>query len=150
MHKTLCIAVLLSTLALTSGGKPADASPTTPPSPVIVARVGLLNQTAAIPQTTVFTPTQSGVYRVSPYLALTTKPNDGFWYFDVYWTDEGGTRSASQMLSLSGDYGRDPNGSVVGSFTFRAIAGQPVSYGVSTCCSAGGTYELFFVVERLM
>jgi hypothetical protein len=148
MYKTLCaIALLLGTFALTGSQSAAVPAATSAP---IIARVALTNQTATIPKTTIFTPTQSGIYRVSPYMGTTQPNNNGFWYFDFYWTDDGGTRSAGQMLSLgSQGFGQDPNGSVVGSFTFRAIAGQPVSYDVSACCGASGAYELFFVVERV-
>ena len=154
MYKASCVAaLLLGTFALTSGSKPADASASGLPSPVIVARASLVNHTAALPQTTIFTPTQTGVYRVSAYIAMTTASSTGFWTFEFCWTDEGGTNLA-QMLNLDSTrvpaYGTDPSGNPVGSFTFRAIAGQPVSYDVTDGgTGAGGTYEVFFTIERL-
>jgi hypothetical protein len=73
MHKTLCVAVLLlPTFALAQGGKSA-----TPPfpSPLIVAKGKLVNQTAPIPTTTIFTPIQTGLYRLSVYATVTkTEP----------------------------------------------------------------------------
>src|SRR5271169_4195856 len=101
MYKTLCVAVLLlATFAFMSGSRAADASQTTLPSAVIVAKVALTNQTTTIPQTVIFTPLQSGLYRVSPYMALMTSPVTCCWNFDFFWTDEGGTRKASTMMTL--------------------------------------------------
>jgi hypothetical protein len=155
MYKTLCIAVLLlATFAFTSGSRPADAAQTTLPSAVIVAKVALTNQTTTIPQTVIFTPLQSGLYRVSPYMALMTSPVTCCWNFDFFWTDEGGTRTASTMMTLGNNsccgYGLDSiSTDVPGSFTFRAVAGQPVSYDISGGGADAGPYELYLVIERL-
>src|SRR5258706_13448177 len=74
MFKTLCVAVLLlSTFALTQ----ARNSTVGPVSPPIVARGKLLNQTAPIPTTTIFTPTQTGLYRLSVYGTVTTSTCSG-------------------------------------------------------------------------
>src|ERR1700730_7883111 len=70
MNKTLCaVALLMGTLALT--GSQSAAVPAAPTSPPIIARVKLANQTAAIPTTTIFTPAQTGLYRISLYLTQT-------------------------------------------------------------------------------
>jgi hypothetical protein len=119
----------------------------------MIARGSILSQTVAIPRTTIFTPLQTGMYRISPYMSMTAASSTGFWTFEFYWTDEGGTNEAS-MLNLDCTrvpaYGQVPNGGTLGSFTFRAIAGQPVSYQITDGgTGAGGTYEAFFVVERL-
>src|SRR6266852_6871269 len=96
MHKTLGIAVvLLAVFAFTSGSRSADASPATPISPPIVAKGKLLNQTAPIPTTTIFTPVQTGLYRLSVYGTLTTgaQNSNSFWSYSPVWTDDSGVLS---------------------------------------------------------
>jgi hypothetical protein len=150
MYKALCVAILLlATLAFTSGSKPADASPVSPATPFIVARVGLFNQTTAIPTTTIFTPQVSGLYRVSPYLSVTSASSAGNWNFTFGWTDDGGVPEYSiDMLNAAGYAGTWGSGyaQAAGSFTFRAIKGQPVSYSTT---GAGGDYELLLTIEKL-
>jgi hypothetical protein len=75
------------------------------------------------------------------------------WNLYFGWTDDMGTQLAGLMNLYSAyglpSFGRDINqgGLTVGSFTFRAVAGQPVTYSVSG--SSGGPYELFLTIEKL-
>ncbi len=147
MYKTVCAAaILLAIFVLTVSGSKGAANSTTT-LPVIVARVALINQAMAIPTTTILTPAQSGVFRVSPYMAETF--GSGSYTFNFNWTDDGGVPESAAMLHLAGSagsWGTDANSQTVGSFTFRAAAGQPVSYSTS---GSGGPYELFLTIERL-
>jgi hypothetical protein len=153
MYKALCVAtLLLATFALTSGSKFADASPATPPSPVIVARAKLVNQTAPIPTTTIFTPTQTGLFRFSAYTTQ-TMPVSGdsrYWSINLYWTDDAGPQLNTQLIQcVCGGFGSVgwPSGTVG---IFEATAGQPVSYSVSLPSGTdGGTYSLYYTIERL-
>ncbi|HWY20989.1 MAG TPA: hypothetical protein VNX26_07190 [Candidatus Acidoferrum sp.] len=163
MYKNLCVAILLfATFVFTSGSKPADASPTGPSSPVIVATVKLTGQTAPISSTTLFTPTATGVYRVSAYMTQVTPVNllNVFWYLNLRWRDDAGAESAAvetnnpvlQTLTSGAPpnaYGFDgiPPGSTS---IIEAKAGQPITYSVVLSAgTSGGTYSLFMVVERL-
>src|ERR1700685_1828911 len=91
MYKSICVALfLLPTLAL------AQRSTSTPvtsyASPQIVAKGKLPNQTAPILTTTIFTPIQTGLYRLSMYATLTrTDPNSqSLWQINTGWTDDAG------------------------------------------------------------
>jgi len=76
MYKTLCVAALLvGLLALTGRSSSAAPAPFTPP--VTVAKGKLLNQTGLIPTTTIFTPTQTGLYRLSAYSTQTVPVSGG-------------------------------------------------------------------------
>src|SRR5437660_10834518 len=107
MYKALClVALLLATFALTSGSKIADASATGLPSPVIVARGKLVNQTASIPTTTIFTPTQTGLYRLSVYGTMTTTnpSSQSGWLINLFWTDDTNTsQNAPAVLTGVGN-----------------------------------------------
>jgi hypothetical protein len=60
-------------------------------APTIVAKLALLDQTAAIPLTTLFTPTRTGLYRISAYGAMTVvSPNSASWAVYLGWTDDSG------------------------------------------------------------
>jgi hypothetical protein len=160
MYKTLCVAaILVATIVFTSGNKPADASTVGLPSPVIVAKISLTNQTQQIPTTTLFTPTTSGLYRVSIYFSMTKPVTQLEWDTSLYFTDEagaenmtGGASVARLNYSLNAipptAWATTTSGDPVAPVTFRAIAGTPVSYSVSGPAS-GDTYELFLVAERL-
>src|SRR5260370_3409405 len=97
MYKSICaVAVVLAAFTLVSGNRPAGASQAAPTSPPIVARAKLPNQTAAIPVTTLFTPTQDGLYRLSVYTTQTVSvPNSSAsWGLNLFWTDDAGSEQA--------------------------------------------------------
>jgi hypothetical protein len=151
MYKTLCAAVLLVGVFALAGRNSAAIPAASLTSPQIVAKVALTNQSGEIPTKTIFIPPQTGLYRVSPYMAMTSGLSNGGWNLYFGWTDEGGQENDILMF-LSGappSFGRDGQqlGTTVGGFTFRAVAGQPVTY--YTLGSGSGTYELFLTVERL-
>jgi hypothetical protein len=162
MYRTLCVAaILLATIVFTSGNKPADASAVGQPSPVIVARLSLTNQTQQISTTTLFTPPVTGLYRVSVYFAMTKNVNSQEeWLTSLYFTDDGGFESMSGDTAVArlNDFSTSippvawavtHSGDPVAPVTFRAIAGTPVSYSVGGPAT-GDTYDLFIVAERLM
>jgi hypothetical protein len=157
MYKTLCVAALLLALfALTSGSKPADASATGLPSPTILAKAKLVNQTAPIPATTIFTPSQDGLYRVSVYMSQTQLGGGyGAWDFNLNWSDNAGTEGAtpyelSDNNGFDGHYVNNLNASLPGAtILLEAIRGVPVTYSVQALSSPAGSYELYYVVERL-
>ncbi len=155
MFKTLCVAVLLlSTFALTQ----ARNSTVGPVSPPIVARGKLLNQTAPIPTTTIFTPTQTGLYRLSVYGTVTTSTCSGsYWSLNPEWTDDSGALQASANGILQS------NGNCLGSFllfnsgfstgatiTLEAKAGTAITYSVDQVGAADSSaYSLYYTLERL-
>lgn len=162
MYKTLCLVVLLfATFAFMSGSKPVDASSAPPlPSPLIVARGKLVNQTASIPTTAIFTPYQTGLYRFSLYMTTTkTVPySEQGWSFNLFWTDDAGAETV-YLLADNGAgsppqaYGFNPYfgtwpGQVI---TFEAVAGHPVTYSVTEAGSgsAAAAFSQYYVVEQL-
>ena len=134
-------------------------------APTIVARIALVNQTAAIPTTTLFTPTSDGLYRISAYGAITTpvSPNGANWSVFFGWTDEAGMEGSGEPLVIIADFNtpqnaygvctqgangtQSPAGCVL---VVRSLAGKPLTYSVTAEFAAGGTYELFITVEQLM
>jgi hypothetical protein len=158
VYKNLCVAaILLAIIVFTSGNKPADASAVGLPSPVIVAKVALTGQTAEIPTTTLFTPKDAGVYRISAYLSMTTRGNDGnYLNLNVGWTDDGGPEGPLQMLNVSdaqttpSAYAFGPSSNLEQTLIVRAVAGAPVTYIVTADGQPiSGAYELFLIAERL-
>ena len=160
MYKTLGVAVLLlAAFAFTSGSKPAGASaPISYASPQIVARGKLFNQTAPIPTTTILTPAQNGLYRLSVYGTVTTSTCSGsIWAYTPAWTDDSGVLgSESGILQSAGDclgpfisvVSYDDQGGVV--VTFEAKGGTAIDYSVSQIGSPDGTaYSLYYTLERL-
>jgi hypothetical protein len=156
MYKSVCaLIVLLAVFAFTSGSRSADASPTTPIGPAIVAHAKLANQTAPIPTTTIFTAKTAGLYRMSIYQTLTTAnpTSQSCWEVIVNWSDDAGTEEGqtncvfgSQTLPQA--YLNPPFPGQV--FTFEVTAGSPVTYSVAQFGASDGTvYSLYYTLERL-
>jgi hypothetical protein len=156
MFKTFCAAVLLAaTVALVSGIRRADASSSTGlTSPSIVAR-GKISLTGVVPQTTIFTPTATGLYRLSVYATTTTAdPTSGSFYgYNLFWTDVTGTQQTYPELLASTDsqVGVWNQGLVPYSAAFQANAGTPVSYSLTLESGPGdnAVFTLYYTVERL-
>ena len=158
MYKTLALAVLLlPTLTLAQEAKPAPA-PIPLTQPQIVAKGKLPNQTAPIPTTTIFTPTQTGLYRMSVYATIVkADPDSGSsWGYGYYWTDDAGTETTGGILagygsSLGQFYYENFFSNVGGpSSVFEAKAGTPITYNVyQQGPSDNSVYSLYYTLERL-
>src|SRR6266536_3222650 len=102
MYKALCVAALMvGVLALT--GRNSSASPAPLTSPLIVAKGKLVNQTAEIPQTTIYTPSATGLYRLNAYMVETSPISSQgvYWSFNLLWTDDGGAQSNGSNMYLA-------------------------------------------------
>ena len=110
--------------------------------PCVVASVSLVDQTEPV-RTAVFTPTNSGLFRVTVYMEASHTPSS-HWDLFFYWKDD--LRPTGMGL------GSPMGGQILtNSFNVRAIAGGPISYilkkGKNTPPEA--TYNLFITVEQL-
>jgi hypothetical protein len=159
MYKSISAAVLLAaSFAVISGIRHADALPTTSTSPLIVARGKLLNRSGAIPTTTIFTPAQTGLYRLSVYATVTqSDPNNGGSYgYSVNWTDDAGSEqgtggavllwSANSVPPNAG--AENPAGWQGNVLLFEAVAGTPVTHSL-TGGPDNSLYSLYYTIERL-
>jgi hypothetical protein len=158
MYKTLALAILLlPTLTLAQEAKPAPIPLT---QPQIVAKGKLPNQTAPIPTTTIFTPTQTGLYRLSVYATISKADlNSGsFWNYQPSWTDDSGVLQQAVALVLG-------SGSLLGQFTMsdnavlqyggttlpiEVKAGTPITYSMTQQGPPDNSaYSLYYTLERL-
>jgi len=155
MYKTLTVAaLLLAAFAFTSGGRSADVSPTTPISAPIVARAKLVNQTGPIPTTTILTPAQSGLYRLSVYATMTTSSSSS-WSFTPNWTDDSGASLTTNGVLLSqgtpGPFFEPGAGFTLGvPIILEAKGGTDITYSVTQSGPPDGSaYSLYYTLERL-
>jgi hypothetical protein len=165
MYKNISIAVLLVAFGLVAARSTgAPVATLTPPN--IVKKVILANQTAPIPTTTIFTPASNGLFRLSVYITQVVpaekQGNQSNWQYQFNWTDDAGAESLpAGYLMWLGSSQIPPNACGVPSYSaspgtvavFEAIAGQPVSFSVNLVDPVGvggGTYSLYFTVERLI
>jgi hypothetical protein len=120
-------------------------------SPRIVAKFARTGQTATIPLTTLFTPEEDGLYRLSAYFVMESNISaNSDWVFQFIWTDHGG--SANSVATLAANQNAAPPSSFQQTvIAFNARAGAPVSYVVepSTNPPQNATYDLYFTVEKL-
>lgn len=153
MFKNVFIALLLVAFGVVAGH--SDSASSHPTSPVIVQRVVLTNQTGPIPITTLITPQQDGLYRLSAYMSLTRGggTNNGI-FLDFAWTDGGGPKEIFplQLTDTSfPSFAWGPANNMDGILTFKANAGTPVTYRVAfTDPPPTGTYEIMLTLERLI
>ena len=165
LYKNLSIAVLLVVFGLVAARSTGTPAPTTT-SPTIVRKVVLVNQTAPIPTTTIFTPGASGLFRVSVYMTQVSPGGaDDSWSCNLNWTDDAGAESSSAVnfygIITMGVRQTPPNaygslsssGNVGNVVTIEAVAGQPITFSVQPLLGRSGgdgTYSLYLTVERLI
>ena len=130
----------------------------TAPSPKIVKTVTFANQTQAIPQTTIFTPADDGLFRVSIYLeTITTNPSNervaGFSPDLVATNDSGATQDQPGAGVISGFpvYGSLTNSSTSNVYFFRAKANTPMLFSnpLSGVIVPPYSYSVYIVIEQL-
>jgi hypothetical protein len=157
MYKALCVAAVVAGL-LALSGRSSSAAPAPFTSPLIVAKGKLINQTASIPTTTIFTPPQNGLYRLSVYATISRNdPNSGSdWIVNVQYADDGGQGNFGSLLysynSVLGQFTYEDVFSNVGgpTITFEAKAGTSVTYNVtSNGPPDNSAYSLYYTLERM-
>jgi hypothetical protein len=129
MRKTTMLCVLMLVGSLTAFGQ----------SPVqwkVVQSLVLIRQTVPAQETTVFTPSEAGVYRISVYWSETGKGSNQ--QFTLSWTDITGS---AQELGMSGV---GPSRS--SPFVFIPKIGTPITYVGS---GSIGVYNVAFTIEQL-
>ena len=152
MHKTLYAAAVFACLALTLSNSSAQTAPS---FPQIVAKGKLLNQTATIPTTTIYTTTQTGLYSLSVYgTVIVADPNSqSEWVFNLQWTDDSGTVNSASPL-----YGTDNTAGSFSNFIWKwgdampieVKAGTPITFTVSQSGPIDkSAYSLYYALERL-
>lgn len=138
---------LLRLLALLVIGFSASAFAQCAAFPCVVATVSLTNQSQTIPATPMFTPSATGLYRLTSYMTTSTGTTDAYWTIEVGWTDNRGFKKgylggASQNAA-----------SIYPPFLVQATAGQPLLYQIllhgGGKGSGGMTYDLYITVEQL-
>jgi hypothetical protein len=155
MYKALCIAALLVPTVLSAQDSKSASAPTLP-GPVVVARGKVVNRNTVVPTTAIFTPKQTGLYRLSVYGTITTVDINSMssWYYNFGWTDDAGAQIATEMLIGSGNtFGTFAGFDFVAggaSYPFEAKAGTAVTYSiVQNGPPDGSVYSLYYTVEQL-
>ena len=115
-------------------------------SPEIVAGIRLTGQTGSIGGT-LFTPTNTGLFRVNFYVQSTGgDPSTGQGIFPSFnWTDDNGPDY--QPLPLVADGGPQQPFSTV--FIIKAVAGQPITWATGLNPTDNSVYEVYFTLERI-
>jgi hypothetical protein len=110
----------------------------------VVQSVILTHQTAAIPQTTVFTPRDEGLYRLNAYISARELGNGTEWVFGFLWTDLVGQNPMTASISAV----RGGAGTIT--LIFSARRNTPVSFQVQDEGTPPNShYTLAFTIEQL-
>jgi hypothetical protein len=156
MNKKPCVAAILFALIVSAGHHSSAAPIKTFSYPVVVATGRLVNQTAPIQPTTIFTPNQDGIYRLSVYGTLTRADatSNSVWYVGATWNDDAGSQNADSILggisNIQGQFSTYDffGGSGGPSVVFEAKASTPIAYYVSGTPD-NSEYSLYYALERL-
>jgi hypothetical protein len=101
---------------------------------------------APIQLTTILTPTETSLYRITAYLTNNARPEGFAWQVNFNWQDTTGIPGAFSVATpVNGDSNINPSS---GTVMFPAAAGTPVSYQVLQI-SGSSIFYLTFVVEQL-
>lgn len=115
--------------------------------PTRVANYEYMNQTASVGQIVIYTPTQSGMYRVSAYQVVDTSGTAGTLATTIQWTGEDGGHIRQPVANL--------NTAVLSSFDegtiyIRSKGAKEINVSsVLTGVVGNPTYDLFVSVERI-
>jgi hypothetical protein len=138
-NTAICLSVILGSWVAALGQNPV-------PQWKVVQAVSL-TQNTSVPTTTIFTPTESGVYRLSAYMSI--KPDnqtDAGIVGEFAWTDTSHQAAAVPFGLPEGD--NSLFFSVVPTM-FRPLVGIPVTYFLNSTVSGTGQYNLVFTIEKL-
>ena len=118
-------------------------------TPIIIKQVSLKNQTTS-PTVTLYTPTSSGLYRITVYASVTPSSGNDVCP-NVTWTDESGEQSQGIMMGWSNFSscafpGPSSGGAVL---IVHSEANQPVTFNAGFSGSSEDEYNLFITVEQL-
>jgi hypothetical protein len=146
VKRFLCCSLLIFTACASLLAEDAGRGPHR--HPVIVSRVRILDSNSTVPLTILFTPKETGLYRITAYMTIlssTIQPTS--WGAAFVWTDSSKHFESTQLIVGLGN--NPPFQETV--FTFIAKGGTPVEYLVDTSTPApqDSTYTLFFTVEQL-
>jgi len=144
-----------------------EQSSPSPKSATIVKEFNFLNQTGAIPQTTVFTPASDGLFRASVFgeVVVTNASNpqvpdvsDSFCPFLSFTAGTGAIQTGAggglfpYFNTCVPVVGTLTNGSASAIYFFRARANTPITFSTMTASGASPAapyaYNVYIVLER--
>ena len=144
------ILVVLASLLLTAmcfGQSAPKGSGQNPGFPRVVARLNLHNRTKAIGPEILYTPTQSGVFRITGIMVCTIANGSevAAWNGSVSWTNELGANS----IPFFGAGTRAPN-TEYGSWVINATANSPITLQITAFDDTSNTqYNAYIILEQL-
>jgi len=143
------LASLLLSAGMCFGQSTTKDSGQNPGFPRVVARVNLLQRTKALGPETLYTPTKSGLFRVSGALNCTVGNDDQIaaWSAVVFWVNEIGS---NQLQVVSVAVNTPQTGVSPYQVVFNASKGQPITLSVvSSFDTSGSQYNAYIVLEQL-
>jgi hypothetical protein len=114
----------------------------TTPQWKVIKTVTLKQRSAAVQQTTIFTPTKPGFYRLSAYIS-SAGSSQANWELFFLFNDLNG------QYEQVGTAAADGPPSPALEFPFVPQSGKPVIYMVVPAGEAAGYYDVVFTIERL-
>lgn len=141
MKQRLLLTIFLVVFCVSGFAQQANRqNPSCASFPCIVASISLVNQSMSVSQVPIYTPTTSGVFRVTYYFEADAEAIGGSWILTFGWTDDLKPQSIPPVGVQPGTY-----------FSYvlpvRDLGGHPITYSVMG--NTGGSYSLFAIVEQV-
>jgi hypothetical protein len=135
---TICLLVLLCSVAALGQKQPQWK---------VVQSLALTNETAPIPQTTLFRPNRSGVFRLSVYMSGEGGTPGGDWDLSLGWTDLTGASSDFGELQV---FTGGANWTQHSPSMLSMQPNTPLLYEVDAVGNTSGSdYNLVITIEQL-
>jgi len=145
--------VLLASLLLTAGmcfGQSATKdSAQNSGFPRVVATLNLLDQTITLPRQTIYTPPQSGVFRISATIVCTVANNlpGTTWTVSPGYTNEVGHNGNNPVATVSASTVSSSHNSAP--LILNTSPGIPIAVQISGPGDSGSQYNVYIVLEQL-
>jgi hypothetical protein len=143
----LLVTLLIST-TFCFGQSEVKDSGQNPGFPRVVARVNLFNRTKAIGPQTLYTPKQSGVFRLSGTINVTVGNGEsGTWYLSGLWANEVASNNGSTIAIVGTNVPQ--SGTPISPVVFNASKGTPISIQTDGGSTSGTQYNIYVILEQL-
>lgn len=151
MRRIVCLLVAVMLGSVCFGQTTKDAMQN-PGFPRVVAALNLLDQTNAVGPVTLYTPTESGVFRISGTMVCTISngKSNTYWNTRVTWANENGHNNPTRFADVATYTIGSSLPSSGSPFVFNANGGSAINITTSrTFDTSGSQYNAYIILEQL-
>lgn len=140
MKQRLLLSIVLVVFCVNGFAQQTKSQPGSCPSfPCVVASISLTNQSMSVSQVPIYTPTTSGVFRITYYFEAEAQGIGGPWILTWSWRDDLRPQTSPPVSVQAGQFFNWV-------LPLRDLGGHPITYSIT---GNTGSYSLYAIVEQL-